>query len=220
MEAFVRLVGPPPDARILDLGGTEHLWQLVDHSFDVTILNLPDGEVGASPEGSGTLGDFRHLIGDATELDAHLFPDKSYDVVFSNSVIEHVGGPHKQEAFAEQVRRLSDAYWVQTPSPRFPLEPHTGVPFYWRLPPAFKRLLHRRWEREIPQWMEMVRGTTVLTRREMDHLFPDVQCYTERVLGLEKSYACYKPWRSSGAPRARTDGHDRPPVDLGHDDAG
>jgi hypothetical protein len=40
----------------------------------------------------------------------------------------------------------------------------------------------------------MVSGTAVLARRQMEHLFPEVQCYTERVLGLEKSYAFYKPW--------------------------
>src|SRR5215218_3009314 len=97
MEAFVHLVDPPPHARILDLGGTEHLWRWIDHSFDVTILNLPYGEVGASPDKPGADGACRHVTGDATELDRQQFPDKSYDVVFSNSVIEHVECQHKRE---------------------------------------------------------------------------------------------------------------------------
>ncbi|NJK36721.1 MAG: class I SAM-dependent methyltransferase [Oscillatoriales cyanobacterium RM1_1_9] len=45
------------------------------------------------------------LEGDACEvLD---FSDNSFDLVFSNSVIEHVGSLERQTVFAQNVQRLS-----------------------------------------------------------------------------------------------------------------
>ncbi|WP_255695553.1 methyltransferase domain-containing protein [Rhodohalobacter sp. 614A] len=63
---------------------------------------------------SGAIGkQFQYVQGDA--LDMHMFEDKSFDVVFSNSVIEHVGSFENQRRFADEVRRVGKAYWVQTP---------------------------------------------------------------------------------------------------------
>jgi len=54
----------------------------------------------------------------------------SFDAVYSNSTIEHVGDESRQALFAAAVRRLAPAYWVQTPSSHFPIEIHTGVSLY------------------------------------------------------------------------------------------
>ncbi|WP_414623480.1 hypothetical protein [Calothrix sp. CCY 0018] len=56
--------------------------------------------------------------------------------------------------------------------------------------------LQKSWEKELPVWTEMVRGTRVLSRNRMRELFPDSKFYIERKLLLEKSYAAYKPWKA------------------------
>jgi hypothetical protein len=185
MRDFVESVRPPPGARILDLGGTDYNWKLVRHDYHVTIVNLPNG--GTRHQNTDH---YRFVEGDATNL-REMFDDQSFDVVFSNSVIEHVGGPEAQERFRDEVYRLAPAHWVQTPSDQFPLEVHTGIPYYWHLPEAVKELLHRRWKANLPGWYAMVAGTTVLSRARMRELFYRSSLYTEKVFGLEKSYAAY-----------------------------
>jgi hypothetical protein len=75
--------------------------------------------------------------------------DKAYDVVFSNSVLEHVGPENKQEEFAAEVRRLGISYWIQTPSPWFPLECHTGLLFWFFYPSGLQEMFYRRWRRKF-----------------------------------------------------------------------
>jgi 2-polyprenyl-3-methyl-5-hydroxy-6-metoxy-1,4-benzoquinol methylase len=59
---------------------------------------------------------------------------RSFDIVFSNSVIEHVGDAESQQQFAHEIARVGRAYWVQTPNRRFPVEPHLLTPFLHFLP--------------------------------------------------------------------------------------
>ena len=62
------------------------------------------------------------------------FPDKSFDVVFSNSVIEHLGDPRKHEQYAREIARVGVRYFVQTPNRWFPIEPHLLTPLVHFLP--------------------------------------------------------------------------------------
>ncbi|MEL6163183.1 MAG: methyltransferase domain-containing protein [Cyanobacteria bacterium J06628_3] len=189
MRQFLDLVKPPSGAKIIDLGGHLPMWQWIDHDFEVTLVNLP-----GSYKSTGKFGKYNLVEGDATNL-SDTFPDKSFDVVFSNSVIEHVGDESKQADFASEVMRLGKAYWVQTPSNIWPIEPHTGVIGYWLLPQFVRQSLHKSWEKKLPVWTEMVRSTRVLSMKRMRQLFPDSKFYVERKFLLEKSYAAYKTFQ-------------------------
>lgn len=191
MNQFLSLMNPPKKARILDLGGLPGMWQLVPNDFEVTLLNLP-----GTFKTTDNNGKFTFVEGDGTDL-SNIFANKSFDIVFSNSVIEHVGDEKKQAAFAAEVRRLGLGYWVQTPSPYFPVEAHSGVFFYWQLPQSVKEYLYSSWQNNLPDWTEMIRSTKVLSRRRMKELFPDSKFYTERKFFLEKSYAAYRPFPSA-----------------------
>lgn len=184
--SFLQRVNPPENARILDLGGSSYTWKMVPHNFRVTIVNLDEDEMEPPTE------QFTFVQGDATNL-RQQFADQSFDVVFSNSVIEHVGDEAKQAAFASEVQRIGKGYWVQTPSDRFPIEIHTGIPFYWNLPASVQTRLKQHWRKRYEVWTDMVEGTRVLSRRRMQTLFPDADVFTERKLLLEKSYAFYRP---------------------------
>ncbi|NJL81366.1 MAG: class I SAM-dependent methyltransferase [Richelia sp. RM2_1_2] len=188
MKQFLGLVKPPSGAKIIDLGGHMPMWQWFDHDFEVTLVNLP-----GSYKSTGKFGKYTLVEGDATNL-CDIFADKCFDIVFSNSVIEHVGDESKQADFASEVKRLAKGYWVQTPSLYWPLEPHTGVIGYWLLPEFVRQNLQNSWEKKLPVWTEMVRGTRVLSQNRMRELFTDSKFYVERKFLLEKSYAAYKPF--------------------------
>lgn len=104
MLQMVRLLGLPPGARIVDLGGSEYVWKLFDHNYHVTLVNLP----GFNPPVSDP-NRFDHVEADACDLQG-TFSDNSFDAVFSNSTIEHVGDEARQEAFAAEARHLAPAY--------------------------------------------------------------------------------------------------------------
>jgi len=181
---------------ILDLGGKPRIWESVPLCLNLTILNLPgavedheNGVAGSNLRSTATQHKIHYVEGDA--CDVQQFAGRSFDSVFSNSVIEHVGGGGKQEAFASEVRRLGKSYWVQTPAKWFPVEAHCGMPFWWFYPAPLRRHLIERWRKNLPAWTEMVEGTTILTKKQMQRLFPEATILTERFLGIPKSYIAY-----------------------------
>lgn len=187
MTQLQDLLGLQAGMGVLDLGGQPDIWDFVTAPLEITILNLPG--VAAEPP-AGSVHKFTFIEGDACNVAQ--FADSAFEVVFSNSVIEHVGEEDKQQEFAKEVRRLGDKYWVQTPSIWFPIEAHTGMPFWFFMPAFVRAKFIKNWEQKLPAWTEMVKGTTVLSKRQMRDYFPDAALLTERKFGLPKSYILYK----------------------------
>lgn len=172
--------------RVLDLGGKPDIWEFVERPLDITILNLP-GE--NKQQKKSNRHRFTYIEGDACDVKG--FGDQEFDLVFTNSVIEHVGDEEKQEAFAHEVRRLGHRYWVQTPSKHFPIEAHCGMPFWWFYPASWRYNLIKTWRKKLPDWTDMVEGTRVLEIQQLKQMFPDAKYQVERILGLPKSYILY-----------------------------
>jgi hypothetical protein len=181
--------------RILDLGGSPLYWRVVERRFltergcTITLLNHSPGELANDRRDDRDL--FTALVGDAC---ATGIEDKAYDLVHSNSVIEHVGNWPQVEAFAGEVRRLAPAYFVQTPYVWFPIEPHFGSPFWHWLPePVRAARLMRRGRGYFPRAatmadaMRAVQEIHLLDRRGFGALFPDAAIDAERIVGLTKS---------------------------------
>jgi hypothetical protein len=187
MGHFEEIFALTPGTRVIDLGGTSEIWDLVRTPLDITIVNLPGAN---SYERVNSHHQFTFIEGDATQLCD--YSDNSFDIVFSNSVIEHVGGETNERKFAGEARRLAPCYFVQTPSVYFPIEAHTGIPFWWTIPRVIRARMHKRWEKTLPTWNEMIAGTTVITRRQLQSYFHDGTLRTERVLGIPKSYYVYR----------------------------
>ena len=74
-----------------------------------------------------------YVQGDACALP---FADGQFDVVFSNAVIEHVGGRERQRRFVSEAIRVGRRVFLTTPNRRFPIEVHTRLPFVHWLPDA------------------------------------------------------------------------------------
>ena len=175
---------------MLDVGGTPELWEFLPPEFRprVTLINMPRAGV------NGWAG-WLSVGGDGCRLP---FRDAAFDVVFSNSVIEHVGGPQQQSAFASEIRRVGRSYWVQTPNYWYPIEPHLLTPLIHWLPRRLKSqiALHRgtmwEWvERPTPDRKEFylnhfLRDIRLLSAREMQALFPDGRLIRERAFGHDE----------------------------------
>jgi SAM-dependent methyltransferase len=187
MALFVEYMGLRGGERIIDMGGVGAFWNDCPVPLDVTVVNLPGSVVRSDV-------DARHKMtfveGDACDLD--FVEDGAFDIAFSNSVIEHVGPPKKQEAFAHEVRRVAPRHWVQTPSIWFPIEAHNHMPFWWAYPEPVKRHFIARWRQKLPEWTEMIEGTTVIKHRDLRRMFPESAILTEKALGIPKSYMVWR----------------------------
>lgn len=185
----------PHPIKILDVGGTELYWKTMrmadSQDIQITLLNLEKKEISAK--------NMISIAGDATQMDT--FEDQSFNIVFSNSVIEHVGDFEAQRRMAQEVARVGKRYFIQTPNYWFPMEPHFLVPGFQWLPVALRVWLIRHfnlgWHKkitDIEQARDLVNHTRLLTKKEFQSLFPEAKLYEEKIFGLTKSFILYAGW--------------------------
>ena len=165
------------------------IWNLICDEFGVrpkkVVLLNSANEVFVQEEG------FEFTVGDGRALP---FEAKSFDLVFSNSVIEHVGSYDDMAAFAREIMRVGENIYVQTPNRWFPVEPHIVALFIHWLP---RNLYHRLVFLSLVWWVlknnrEMfyryLEGTDLLSKRQMRSLFPMKNFFAEKFFGLNKSF--------------------------------
>lgn len=138
----------------------------------------------------------------ADQADACSLPSQissnSYDLVFSNSVIEHLGGHVQRTRFADAVHKLSNRHWVQTPYRYFPIEPHWLFPGFQFLPLTVRAELSRRWplghtpSRSREEGLRAAMSVELLSCAEMAFYFPDSTLRAERMFGAVKSLIAIK----------------------------
>ena len=114
---FFDALTPTPSGSLLDIGGsigmTGEFSRLYGFFTYVSTLNLEPEAVGS--------GHATFIRGDACEMP---FPSSSFDYVFSNAVIEHVGDFERQRRMANEIARVArKGYFVTTPNRHFPIDP-------------------------------------------------------------------------------------------------
>ncbi|MBL7848581.1 MAG: class I SAM-dependent methyltransferase [Cyclobacteriaceae bacterium] len=178
--------------RILDVGGTQSYWENMDYAskegIHITLLNVYEEDV--------TLPNFKSLRGDATDLSQ--FADQSFDIVHSNSVIEHLYTLEAQQKMAREIQRVGVRYYVQTPNRYFPVEPHWVLPLFQFLPFSWRVFITRKFyldsypaaERSQVA-IDRVKEVRLLTEGDMKALFPGGKIFREMFLGLKKSIISY-----------------------------
>src|SRR5207245_6981619 len=176
-------------------------WKLREQKVDLFLVLVGDSSAGDTlldvGGGSGIDGEFLGLYSIFSRiiivnLDTHQFQvpknigvtavqadgcylpfkSKSFDWVFSNAVIEHVGGWARQKEFANEIRRVATkGYFVATPNKHFPIEPHTLLPFYQFLTPK----LQRRIVCLSPGYMREPLEINLLSPPDLCCLFPEAR---------------------------------------------
>lgn len=198
MRNFLSLFGVTEKTRILDVGGTPSNWLLAEVRPQVTLLNTPRGQE------RGEATNFTWISGDGCQLP---FRDKAFEIVFSNSVIEHVGTPAQQQQFAREIQRVGQRFWVQTPNRWFPIEPHLLTPIVHWLPRNWQRAWVTKWtvwdfvehptpdrrEFYIRHYLEDIR---LLSESQLAALFPNAKILRERTLNWTKSLIASRSARS------------------------
>lgn len=193
-----------PGWLVLDVGGTPAIWEFCPVRPRLVILNQPRAREPVPPGVS-------YVDGDGASLP---FPDQSFDLVFSNSVIEHLGSRKAMERFAAEVRRTARRYCIQTPDAASPVEPHLYTPFLHWLPASLQHALAPRFslwsllsrasadrrDFYIRHYLEEIR---LLRKQELQHLFPEARILRERFLGLPKSLLAIHGAAAGASPRAR-----------------
>lgn len=185
----------PRPLKILDVGGTETFWQTMHFTpsdqVEITLLNLHAQ--------LATDSHFKILSGNACSMPQ--FRENEFDVVFSNSVIEHVGNFEAQQKMAHEVQRVGKCYFIQTPNYYFPIEPHFLFPAYHWLPLELRIWLLRHWNlgwlQKTPdpiQAKQKVESIQLLTPKQFRKLFPAAEIYYEKFWGLNKSMIVHGGW--------------------------
>jgi ubiquinone/menaquinone biosynthesis C-methylase UbiE len=172
IDSFLRLVdGQARRGRLLDLGGgpgiNGEFLPLYAKFEEVVVVNL-------HLQNLIDAGGFhvQELIADARDLPLE---SQSFDWVFSNAVIEHVGRMEDQIRFANEIRRVAaKGYFVACPNKYFPIEPHTLLPFYQFLPTT----LQKKVAPFSPGYLKEYEEINLLTSTQLQQLFPEAQVRT------------------------------------------
>jgi ubiquinone/menaquinone biosynthesis C-methylase UbiE len=177
---------------ILDIGGWERFWEIQRFSDTANhIILLNTGQVKTHHAGISS------VVGDARNMGE--FGDQSIDIVFSNSVIEHLETIDNQLKMANEVRRIGKKYFVQTPSYFFPFEPHFLFPMFHWFPVPMRVFLVQHLalgyfekQKSKADAEKLIREHRLLKKHEFQSLFPDAEIITERFCGFTKSYIAIK----------------------------
>ena len=173
---------------VLDVGGRPIIWEMLYDEFGLKpkrliILNT-ELEIALSEK-------YETVVGDACDLN---YEDNSFDLVFSNSVIEHVGSMDDIERFAKETSRVGKEVYIQTPNRWFFIEPHIVTLFIHWLPRKLFRILgflsisRIFFLGERDAYYQVFDGIRLLNKDEVLSLYPDKHLSFEMVMGMVKSF--------------------------------
>jgi len=176
---------------ILDIGGKINFWENRDlagnNEYKITIVNIE--------KETSIYSNIHCEIGDATNLNK--FNTKSFNIVHSNSVIEHLYNFNNQSKMASEIIRVGQKHIVQTPNKYFFIEPHYLLPFFQFFPDKLKYLILiktklsrlKKWDKNFAK--QYIKEIRLLSMKEMKVLFPNSKIYFEKFLGMNKSFTMH-----------------------------
>jgi Methyltransferase domain len=177
-QLAIDVMQPSHSMSLLDVGGSPGIageWDRLRVLFErVVVVNRdPNCNTRKPPAANVTVE-----IADGCALP---YSDHSFDWVFSNAVLEHVGDRSKQEQFANEMQRTARVgYFLSTPNKHFFLDPHTYLPFYHLLPKRAQELAIHLSVGHMRSWEPL----RLVSPRELREMFPAAHIETAGPFGL------------------------------------
>jgi len=179
--------------KILDLGGSDYYWQSLNftdnENYKIEILNIEN-------QNTENFKNISFLKNDVRDLS--FIKDKEYDLIYSNSLIEHLNNFDEQKKLAKEIQRTGKKYFIQTPNYYFPVEPHFLFPFFQFLSVDMKTKLisnfNLGWfekQTDIVKARELANSIKLLKEKELKEIFPGCKIYKEKYFSLNKSFIAY-----------------------------
>ena len=187
LQLFYKTINPSRQAKILDVGA-----QINPHSNDG--LQLIDSypwkknlaAVNLSPEHifhiKKCYPEIDARIGDARNLP---WPNKYFDAVYSNAVIEHAGDFEDQKKMAAEIMRVGKRWFVTTPNRWYPFEFHLRLPLVTWIPRHgyvwVAKIIRYNHVQQKYVFGEKLSGTRLMTMGELKECFPNSRVIKQRV---------------------------------------
>ena len=166
MLHFFRTIKPESHHTVLELGSGSGSYFLEHYPFR--------NKVTAVDHNTRLLDQLKEKYPEVTTLKLDLnkplpFKDKSFDIIFSNAVIEHLA---HQGQYAQEIERVGKKYFISCPNKHFPFEMHYRLPFFQYLPENLKRWIAKNFSFGPMKkgYYEQIR---LLTARELAMMFPN-----------------------------------------------
>lgn len=119
---------------VLDIGFSNNEYSSTDNYLEKH-YPYPERITAVSVEDSGLFSRRYPQVRAVTYNGQRLpFADESFDIGWSNAVVEHVGPYEKQVRFVREAVRVSKRLMLTTPNRWFPIEVHSRLPFVHWLP--------------------------------------------------------------------------------------
>ncbi len=188
LRKLARTFGVRESTTVLDLGGSEYYWRWMRPLPAVTVANLEARDLDPK--------ELAWIQADGRKLPFH---DDSFDLVYCNSVMEHVPDDGSRQAMAQEIARVGRGYCVQTPNRWFPFDAHTLTPGFHFLPKQWQARLARNFS--VWGWLQrpsheeargFIENIRLLGAEDLRRIFPDAAIERERFLGLTKSVSAVR----------------------------
>ena len=174
---------------ILDIGGTFEFWKNFDYlslgDISITLLN--------TFAQTNLIQGFNSVVGDARDLS--MYKSKIFDLVFSNSVIGHVGNFIDQNKMANECLRVGKRLFLQTPNKYYLIDWRTTIPLFHFLPITYQAWCFTHFKvgtykrvKNYKTALYLASRIRNLQRKELIALFPGAKIISERFCGFTKSF--------------------------------
>ena len=148
---FLQWSQTTPSTTIIDVGVNTHEYSANDNLLE-RLYSYPENitAIGLESDWTEFRSRYPQVITETADGTRLPFPDQSFDIAYSNAVIEHVGDRQKQLAFLREMKRVAKKGYLTTPNRFFPVEVHTRIPLLHLILPKrhfdwFLRKIGKEW---------------------------------------------------------------------------
>ena len=187
LQLFYEIMKPSSETRVLDVGAQANPYgnrglQLIDSypwRDKLTVVNTSREHLQLIKQ---HYPEVEVVVGDACALP---WPDRYFDIIYSNAVIEHLGDFERQKEMASEIARVAKRWFVTTPNRWYPFEFHLRLPFVTWLPGhgylwASKLLSYDHARQAYAVGLDYS-DLRLMTAKELERCFPGSRIIKQRV---------------------------------------